>query len=208
MPKLSLSRITFWSAATIFLFAGLSFRYIDIPVARWFYQHPMANWQAFSEVFAWLFLPKIWFVFGVLGCITSWLLRRSGKAGLAKQVLFFGLTIVISYALTTILKTFLGRLRPPYYFQHGLYGFQILSFKTISPSMPSGHATVSFAVCIALASIIRKRWVSVLLVALAITSAICRLILLKHYVSDVVVGAYLATMVVFWVRHFLLLSKA
>jgi membrane-associated phospholipid phosphatase len=56
-------------------------------------------------------------------------------------------------------------------------------------TFPSGHTVTAFGVCIFLSLCYRNKWLSLLLVSLAIIVGLSRVYLLQHFLLDVVAGA-------------------
>jgi membrane-associated phospholipid phosphatase len=65
-------------------------------------------------------------------------------------------------------------------------------------SMPSGHTAIAFTLFITLARFVKKGWFTLLCLLPPIIIGISRLILADHYVSDIIVSAYVGTISVFW----------
>ena len=99
------------------------------------------------------------------------------------------LSCLISGVLHHILKILIGRFRPRYLFSQDLYGFSPLNFDIAMNSFPSGHSQTIFSICMCL-SIIYPRYLTFFLL-LAVMVGISRIVLLAHFPSDVIFGAYL-----------------
>ncbi|MCH8567862.1 MAG: phosphatase PAP2 family protein [Balneolales bacterium] len=109
-----------------------------------------------------------------------------------------GAFILISVAITYLLKLSLGRSRPDMLLGDGFYGFFGFQTDRLFHSMPSGHASAVAA----LASAVYffkpgGREVSWVIVAAVIISA-GRIILGEHYASDVIAGIWVGTLTVYW----------
>lgn len=105
--------------------------------------------------------------------------RRAGRH-VAESVFYAGL-------ITTTLKAVIGRGRPP--LNQGPHLFHGVSFNDDYHSLPSGHATIAFALCSSLAADIDNPWVSVGLYSLATVTAVSRVYDNRHWPSDVFLGA-------------------
>ena len=99
------------------------------------------------------------------------------------------LSCLVSGVLHHILKILIGRFRPRYLFSQDLYGFSPLNFDIAMNSFPSGHSQTIFSICMCL-SIIYPRYLTFFLL-LAVMVGISRIVLLAHFPSDVIFGAYL-----------------
>ena len=106
---------------------------------------------------------------------------------------------VLAGLLTRIPKNLLGRERPdnwrgdgPFVFNGPFHG----------NSFPSGHATASFAIASVIATQYRDhKWVPVVAYSVASLTAISRVYDNKHWLSDVVAGAAIGTLVGNLVSH-------
>ncbi|MGQ3674561.1 phosphatase PAP2 family protein [Xanthobacter sp. TB0139] len=103
-----------------------------------------------------------------------------------------------------VFKHLLGRARP--YMALHLPGpnsqlsFEALGWNASFASFPSGHSTTIFAAAVALGALFPKaRWP---LVGLAVVVATTRVLLNSHYPSDVLAGAFVATLYVLWLVRF------
>ncbi len=121
-----------------------------------------------------------------LAIIVSVLLKRKTDAW------WFGLALastVVSGLLVNILKIILGRSRPSVLFAYNEYGFGPIRLGYDHASFPSGHA----ATCGSLAAVLWLKWPRLwpLWLILGLTIAFTRVFTLSHYISDVLIGAYL-----------------
>ena len=87
-----------------------------------------------------------------------------------------------------ILKVIVGRARP----YTGEIGFSPFTFGSAHASWPSGHTTSAFAFAVAMGIAYPKlRWP---LLALAALTGFSRMVLDKHYLGDVIMGATIGTL--------------
>lgn len=103
---------------------------------------------------------------------------------------FLWLCVTISSGICLGLKIMLGRARPDLWFQDQLYGFYGLHWHAPYWSLPSGHTTTVMAFVFA-AGILFPRYAYALMAA-GIVIAMSRILLVHHYLSDVLVAGYLA----------------
>ena len=111
--------------------------------------------------------------------------RTTGRMAV-ESALFAGL-------VTTVFKSLIGRSRP--YEREGAYKFNGWQFSDGRLSLPSGHATLAFAVSSLLAKRIKSPYASVVLYALATVTALSRVYHDDHWVSDTFLGAVIGTSV-------------
>ncbi len=87
-----------------------------------------------------------------------------------------------------IIKVIVGRARP----YTGEIGFSPFTFGSAHASWPSGHTTSAFAFAVAMGLAFPKlRWP---LLALAALIGFSRMVLDKHYLGDVIIGATIGTL--------------
>jgi len=139
-----------------------------------------------------------------LGVAVCWLLKQRTSA------MWFLLALagtLGSGLLVNMLKIVFGRARPSMLFELGEFGFGPIRLGYHHASFPSGHAATVGALVAVLWLWWPKKWG--LWLAIGIVIALTRVFTLSHYVSDVLVGAYLGglfTLLVHraFVRHRLL----
>ena len=117
-----------------------------------------------------------------------------------------GLSAIMGMTWNSMAKNIALRRRP--YFDHE--GIRIL--RVVEPeadiydiaaqgySFPSGHSTNAATVFGALAVNLRRRWATVLAIALPLLTGISRFVVGAHYPTDVLVGWLLGVVIVFVVR--------
>lgn len=101
-------------------------------------------------------------------------------------------SLALSGVITTSFKIILGRGRPS--ITNDNTHFKPFSFNNDYFSLPSGHATTSFAIASVLAAKIDKWWAYSGLYTLAALPAISRIYLDRHWISDVFMGAAIGTL--------------
>ncbi len=105
----------------------------------------------------------------------------------AERALFVFLSLSITGTFNTFLKWIAGRHRPTDFLNPGYFGFDYFGLAYEVTSFPSGHAQTAFTLATAL-TILFPRWgIPVFIIAGAV--GISRIILISHYLSDVIAGA-------------------
>lgn len=108
-----------------------------------------------------------------------------------------------SVAFVRITKVLIGRARPDIYIKKGIYGFHGFEWNHHFHSFPSGHTLMIFTLATSL-SLAFPRWKTPLF-SLATLLALSRVLLTKHYLSDVMgtaaIGIILATIVHLIIRR-------
>ncbi len=127
----------------------------------------------------------IWLVLG-MAYATSW--YHSGADTGPEKVRALTVFLVLAWLLTLILEYLFRRHRP---FEHGPKPLIEMLLKT--PSFPSGHATISFAIASAMYFVDATlfSWY----VAAAVFISLSRVAVGVHYLSDVIAGAVVGTLV-------------
>jgi membrane-associated phospholipid phosphatase len=108
----------------------------------------------------------------------------------AKQVAGDGLaaSLVASGIISPVLKLSTGRSRPND--EKGVFDFKPFGGHK---SLPSGHATQAFAIGSVIASHYEQRWIDVISYGMASAVGLARVYHRQHFLSDVVVGAFIGT---------------
>lgn len=103
---------------------------------------------------------------------------------------FMLLCVVVSNLICGFLKVMLGRARPDLWFQNKLYGFYGWHTKSPFMSFPSGHTTTIMSIALGLSILFPRHWFFFILTGFLV--ALSRVLLVYHYLSDVLIASYLA----------------
>ncbi|MBV8166252.1 MAG: phosphatase PAP2 family protein, partial [Alphaproteobacteria bacterium] len=112
--------------------------------------------------------------------------------------LFVFASVALAGLTTDLVKAVLGRFRPKLFLSDGLYGFDFLHVKADYLSFPSGHATTAFALATAFTLLWPRPAALYFLGAVFIGAS--RVLSNAHFVSDVLVGAFVGTAATLYVR--------
>ena len=142
---------------------------------------------------------------GLLWVVLALLLRQ--RHGLTKTalrraracVLLVMASVALSGLLANILKQVIGRARPMTDGGAEVYQFNLLAFDPAWASFPSGHATTSMAMMIALAMILPRY--ALACIAIGLLGAVTRVQLGVHWASDVAAGITLGVAVTIVLRQ-------
>jgi lipid A 4'-phosphatase len=203
-PTSPARRLALWAAATA-LAVALSIVLLDRPAALFFH----AQSEELRDVFR--FITRFGVSTGYLvgAAIVFVALRAAARAkrfaAVADRIaaysalpLFFFASIAVSGLAVDLVKWVAGRARPKLLFSDGDYYFGWWGTRSDFWSFPSGHTANAVAVALALSSIWpRCRAVAAIFAVLVAAS---RIIITAHYVSDVVMGAFLAFAIVPYIR--------
>lgn len=137
---------------------------------------------------------NIWLFCGfVLG---GALTLAQGPTRFSRGLLFLCVTVTATMLIGETLKWFFGRYRPVMLFEHGLYGFSWFAAKGSMHSFPSGHSFRIFSAMTALALLLPRARVP--FIALAVLVAASRVLVCRHFPSDVLTGAFLGVCCALW----------
>ncbi len=123
----------------------------------------------------------------------------------SNKVLFVFYSIVLASLVTGILKYVLGRQRPVFFEALDQTGFYPFTNEWAFNSMPSGHATASFAGLIMIGLLFpRIKWFTWTVVIIIGISRIC---VGLHWPSDIIFGAFIAMVSADMIKSALLAKK-
>jgi membrane-associated phospholipid phosphatase len=196
------STLVIYSYATLIL-AALSYWYFDIPVALYFYDNLYNGFFWFfrfitesGEGLYWIVPTGLLYFFYKYFPLqylpfSSWLLSKREED--MRIMGFISLSALISGLLVNILKLFFARFRPVEYFEFGNYGMTWLGRGYDIASFPSGHSATALGVAAAVALLFPRYRYPVLIYGALVTFS--RVVVTKHYLSDVLVGGYVGVLV-------------
>lgn len=178
-----ISIVTILICHTMFDFAVTS--YVSMNVDQQGELHRFLN--AYANIgLGWPYVVGFFFLF----VISRFKLKNDT---LTLQSLYLFLSVAISGLACDVLKLFFGRPRPQLYLHQHLVHFTFLGphagHMAHYASFPSGHATTIAAVAVAVAFLWQRWRMPMLLLMLSVSAA--RVLLLRHFVSDVIAGMLL-----------------
>lgn len=181
------------------LIISLSYFYIDRPLATL-----LASFNFATELrwLWWLTAVGTGLIYMLVFFLTALFFRYvKVNAVYEARSWFLWLCVVCCSTITGILKVVLGRARPDLWIQAKIYGFY--GFQTARPfmSFPSGHTTTVMSVAIGLSVLFPRHWL--LFFATGFLVALSRVLLLQHYLSDVLAAAYLVIIEIGLLRYLL-----
>jgi lipid A 4'-phosphatase len=193
------------SLGAVVVMAALSYVYVDRPAADWFRGFG-PDLHAFIKMVASLGLSTGWLIASFAAFAGLWVAARiMGGAPLGARFrawsilpLFVFFSVGVSGLANNLMKMLFGRARPKLYFADGTYGFDWLHVRAEMLSFPSGHATTIVALMTALYFILPRRLFAFALIGGII--AFARAAQNAHFISDVLIGGYLAIMVTAWMQ--------
>jgi membrane-associated phospholipid phosphatase len=113
----------------------------------------------------------------------------TSSAGTRQSFLLAAESLLLAEVYVQVFKTGFGRARP--FAGEGAFSFHPLSFKDSWNSLPSGHAAAAWAVASSVSSTTESSLLRTSAFLLASAISLSRIILDKHFASDVVFGSLL-----------------
>ena len=193
------------SLIVVVLLCLLSMLSIDRPVLLLVHNELPPRWQDFFRSITWLGEGNIWLIISGAVAGIGFLLQRFGKSSTLRQRgkailskgLFVFFSIIFSGLVLNVVKTVIGRLRPAYYLADSSYGFQPFNFDFGMNTFPSGHSQAVWALMTSLSLLYPRLTVPFLSFATLIAAS--RVLVSAHYLSDVLMGSYLGTVLTLYI---------
>lgn len=141
------------------LLAVFSYQYFDIRslslVAVLDHRYPFILTASYGIAQCFRFLA--WLFLSVLFLSMGYFRAPHFKQFMQRNATQFWMGILISIAITLVLKVTLGRYRPEMFLQHHLFGFTGWSLQSTRQSMPSDHSALIFSMATSLSYFFRNR---------------------------------------------------
>lgn len=164
-----------------FILAALSYLYIDKQLAEYIFTHTTKSIRNKSDKFS-VFLEPLIVPLYVLAALK--IFEESRK--IVRQLISFGSAILTTMVAVTFLKFILARPRPVLFITSGIWHMAPFHMTKNFSSMPSGHAASAGLITAVIFLFAKGGYRS--LVILPIIGSLLRILSLKHYMSDVIVG--------------------
>ena len=188
-----------WVVFVWMLLTVVSFLYADRPVAYF------VNTLDLKHSFPWLQLltgSGVWVlcaIFLVGGPFCCRYVFRHKRAEMCCW--FLSLCFLVSCLVCLCLKMSLGRARPELLISENLFGFYGFQTHSLYWSFPSAHTSAIMALAFGCCALFPRYCVA--FIASGLLVALSRIVMVKHFVSDVMFASYLALLEVgllyFWV---------
>jgi membrane-associated phospholipid phosphatase len=176
-----------WLVVSYLVFIVLSVMYLDKPITLFFNGLEYNALNPMLEFISRMALRNQYLVlFVLLALVSRYAIPNRVRE---KRAWFMWLCVFIPCAIVWILKIMFGRARPELLLHDGVYGFQWFEYARNLWSFPSGHTTTIMGIVWG-GWIIwpRARW---FLFLFGLAVMLSRIMLFKHYFSDVMMAAYL-----------------
>lgn len=180
-----------WVMVFVLMFTAFLFIFVDKPLALYLHQLDLRQIKAIYLLTK-LGIGGLYFV-GLFSLVLFFRYIYPHKLN-ESRVFFLWLCAIIPSCFTLVVKMCFGRARPDVLFDMGGYGFYWLQTNAKFWSFPSGHTTTSMGFCFGLWVLFpRYRY---LWMFLGLSIAMSRVLLTQHYLSDVLIAAYLSLLLV------------
>jgi membrane-associated phospholipid phosphatase len=180
----------------------LSYNFLDIRVTTVIHSGDFFGTKisTLASLISQITSSKVWAVVALI--VTVVCIIRYLRKKVSDKLYIMSLSLILTIIVAGTLKVLLARYRPEMLLFKDQYGFHFLSFKKAYNSMPSGHTTLSFAGLLAIANFFEKKYITIIAIIIATIVAISRVIVLDHYVSDVILSAYIGSFCYLWSKAF------
>lgn len=177
-----------WVIAIYWLVVVISYFYLDQPLAL--YLHSL-NLDPKFPILSWitqLGSAKIYIILLLVLALICRYIIQNKKA--ERYFWFLWLCVFIANLVGSVFKTILGRARPEELINHQQFGFTGWHFgQDAFSSFPSGHVTVVTSLLVGLTVLFPRYCYAFLTTAVIVI--ITRVLLTRHYLSDVLATFYL-----------------
>jgi len=184
------------SSSAVFVFVGVSYFFLDIPVALFCKGIRAGIRDVFGTVTE--LGVSTWYLVGSFALFALFTFVRPHRL-YAYRALFVFASIAVSGLLTNLIKVVSARYRPEMLFEKGLYGFTFFDYDHRIVSFPSGHAATAFSLAFALSYFFPKFRIPLFLFAAVVAAS--RVIITSHFLSDAVAGAWVAMVTVLFLKR-------
>lgn len=180
----------------------LLYFFADREIATYFYNLPYPQVKHFFQ-FITRFGKSEWFL--VPSILLFWYFKKKKQPKHALMAFYIFMTNVVAGIGVWFFKIPFGRMRPEFYLKENLYGFEWFEINPKLASFPSGHTITVISSAVALGLLFPK-W-KYLFLFLGAMVAFSRVVVTKHYMSDVVFASFLGTVVAIVLHQYYFKTK-
>lgn len=178
--------------------------YIDFPATYFVRDYFAPNSSFIGFVHIWSDIGYGWPYLVLFFLLFLWGKFIVKKPGFTMMSVYLWFCVAVSGLICDILKLIFGRPRPSLLFNHQESAFVFFGHRQFSgsyASFPSGHATTVMAVATGIFLLFPRWRVPCILVALSVAAA--RVLLLRHFVADVMAGLYVGAVTSYFLYRFM-----
>lgn len=180
-----------WLILTFLAFVTLSYFCFDKAIAEFFYRLHLNQYIPGLVIFT--ELGKAFLYVVILGFTGLFFHFIRPNQKLEFKAWFLLLCVLVPNGLCLFLKVAFGRARPELWLHSQEYGFYWFKFSKMYWSFPSSHTCTIVGLLIGLAIVLPRLFLYVLIPFLLVIAS--RLFLYQHYLTDILVAAYLTFVV-------------
>lgn len=206
LVKWRAQRMTILGAGLVFT-SILSIFYLDQPLTRWIHDSFNGGLDPAASIFSWFGTGDLYFLISILGFLLahlfseklthlSWARRLAEARG---HFTYMFLSFLVSGVMVLSLKAIFGRCRPYFSPDFLPMNFRPFTLDWNFQSYPSGHTQVGFTLAAFLSTLYPKG--SKYFFTFAGFVGFSRIILEKHYLGDVLAGAYVGILGTYLTWH-------
>ena len=183
--------LTVYFSALLFfsiLIVVLSYQFLDKSISLFVYKHSIPQLLPGMHYFSMLGKNVVVASLCLIYILYArWILQ---SAKYSWQGLYLFSCVALANICCVVLKIFFGRARPMQWLQHDNYGFFGPIYQADFWSFPSGHSISSMSVVFGLCFLFPRfrKW----FLAIGLALVLSRILLLRHYLSDVFAASILA----------------
>jgi len=188
-------------AMSLFIVTVFCYFYMDLEVSILVRDSMTDRWHTFFEAVTLLGESQ----YPLIGSLLLYIVYRKHNYKIAKKSAYIFGSVALAGIIVAIIKVIAGRMRPELYFNDNLYGFSGFHLGNAFNSFPSGHSATAFAFLVSLSLLFPRYryW----FIGLAAAVALSRVMLLRHYVSDVLIGSLIGTLTALIVYKVFLIAR-
>jgi membrane-associated phospholipid phosphatase len=175
-----------WFIVSYVILIVLTFMYVDRPLAEYMRSIDLRTNFALLSLLTKLGISVIYMLLFLIGALFFRYVRVNPVY--EARCWFLWLCILFTGSICGILKVVLGRARPSMWFEGQSFGFYGLQTKAPFWSFPSGHTTTIMAVAFGMSVIFPRH--SYFYVLAGLTVALSRVLLVHHYLTDILTATY------------------
>jgi membrane-associated phospholipid phosphatase len=198
-----LAKNTFFYGVITLIIVIFSYNFLDAKIATSVHRGDFfgTGISTLATIISKIFSPKVWA--GVAVIVTMISLYKHFSKTPSNKLYIMSLALIMTIIITIILKFVLARYRPEIFLFDNRYGFHFFSFKKAYNSMPSGHTALTFAGLLSIANFFEKKYLTILAIILCCIVGLSRIIILDHYLSDVIIAAYIGIFSYLWSKAYI-----
>ena len=175
---------------SVFLLSIFAFGWIDTPLAL--ASQNLLLWKNVCASYSWVALPILHLSISLTLFVSSRLIDRFHAFSM--PLFQYCMSIGFVMFICGILKLTIARARPHLLIEDGISGFGLGDYGNSFRSFPSSHTAVAVAIAFLIVLNFGSKikplvWLFVVFIALS------RIILLKHFLSDILIGALIGQVV-------------